>query len=303
MQYIKGKNNLVADFLSRLKDNKVAGDEVHTGEEILIPFQIAPQIVTRHNPDETLQEILDICREQSTQLPEDIIVPIIPDSLQGQNGTAFGPPEIDNSVTIHSEPENQNILIPIKDDYVNKYKYQLILSNRSYPNPVNKTRIQIKEDDLHLGGYISELISKLPPNKNIAIYSDLSDHHYNTLQLKLKEMTPISKLLQGILLFLTLRLILTDIQVEKLESDNGIILIKRQQTRLIADQYRIFHKINLTDYYNTLMALSQIQVKISDNGYKFITEYFSDLKPQINDLLTKITLLQRIDNIDPEKRT
>lgn len=94
---------------------------------------------------------------------------------------------------------------------------------------------------------------------------------------------------------------MTDIQVEKLESDNGIILIKRQQTRLIADQYRIFHKINLTDYYNTLMALSQIQVKISDNGYKFITEYFSDLKPQINDLLTKITLLQRIDNIDPEK--
>lgn len=63
--------------------------------------------------------------------------------MQVQNGSTPIPAPINDNVTIHSEPKNETLLIPIKKDYVNRLKYQLILLDRNYSIPTNKVRIQI----------------------------------------------------------------------------------------------------------------------------------------------------------------
>lgn len=86
--------------------------------------------------------------------------------------------------TIHSAEEELQDHIPIKEEIGNKYKTQIILTaNKTCKVEIihRKRIIYIAECDFD---NLGEILRKFITKGTIGIYSELSDHRYNTAQEK-----------------------------------------------------------------------------------------------------------------------
>lgn len=146
IEYIKGKDNNVADFLSR----------INTDTNEINELRVSGNIIDT----------------------EDI--------------NASGSLDVE---TIHSQEENQNDHIPIVDTIVNKYKTQIILVETKTQDTeiTNKNRkIYISRQDIE-NNEMDDILRRLIKKGAVGIYSNLNDHLYNLLQLKLIELFGNSK--------------------------------------------------------------------------------------------------------------
>lgn len=145
IEYLKGKENKVADFLSRIKT---------TDENI-----------KEDNPDNMTQDYSDL-------------------------GILFNIEDDQQSTlaTIHSAPEELQNYIPIKEEIVNKYRTQLILTNNKteeFKTYHGKRIIFIAEHDFE---NLEEILTKYIKKGITGIYTELEDHKYNIVQEKIIEM-------------------------------------------------------------------------------------------------------------------
>jgi len=141
IDYLKGKENRVADFLSRLEDNDYTYNENNDKESSI----------------NTIANMED--EEDNTSI-----------------------------ATIHSAEENLHDHFFIKEELVNKYKTQIIITNcktEEYKTVNNKRIIFIAKHDFSTMG---EIFKRYINKGKIGIYSELPDHEYNIVQEKLIEM-------------------------------------------------------------------------------------------------------------------
>lgn len=144
IDYIKGKDNKIADFLSRIN--------------------------TETN-DINLLEIDDLnidLNETFQNHSEEINA--IDESIELQ--------------TAHSQEENFDDYIPILDTIVNRFKTQIILKEskeRESETYFGKRRIFIDKQDME-NGNSNEILRRYISKGRIGIYSELNDHEYNKLQ-------------------------------------------------------------------------------------------------------------------------
>lgn len=140
VEYIKGKENRVADFLSRLE---------HVNEKNV-----------RENWDnESDFKIIDNMEDENVSM-----------------------------ATIHSADENLHDHFYIKEEIVNKYKTQIILTNNKVEELQElhgKRIIYIAESDFEVMG---QIFRRYITKGKIGIFSELSDRSYNIVQEKLIEM-------------------------------------------------------------------------------------------------------------------
>jgi hypothetical protein len=161
IEYIKGKENKVADFLSRFKLGKKE-IEIHYYEEDI--ELVVNNVTTKFN---------DPC----------------PYNFDEINHLERSDSEM---ATIHSGIENQMDDIPIKENVVNKYLNQIHLvkekENEFIIKYKNFRQIYISENDLNNPCYLNDVLRRLIRRGTTAIFSELEDHQYNLLQNKLKEL-------------------------------------------------------------------------------------------------------------------
>lgn len=141
IDYIKGKNNFISDFLSRIKDDEINHweDEENTGEDIEI-----------EQPD---------CENSIHDEHENA-------SIEVQ--------------TVHSQEEDLGYNIPILETVVNRFKVQIILikeKRETVTTIFGKKRIFIERSDI-TNGYVIDILRREVTKGKIGIYSYLSDHEY-----------------------------------------------------------------------------------------------------------------------------
>lgn len=147
IEYLKGKENKVADFLSRLENN-----------------------------------------ENVKNIKEDTFLKKSDDNTSDINIIGNIEEESECNATIHSAEENLNDHFYIKDDIVNKYKTQIILTDNKVEEMKmlhNRRIIYIAESDFNNMG---EIFKKYLTKGLVGIYSELSMHKYNIVQQKLIQM-------------------------------------------------------------------------------------------------------------------
>lgn len=144
IDYLKGRDNKIADFLSRINSET---NEINS-------------LTNDSDSDEFEHNIL----ESDDEISEDSL-----DSLRP---------------TIHSQAEEMNDHIPIMDTVVNRFKNQIIITSEYlelHEYVFGNRRIYIDPNMTS-----EEIIQKLKYfiNKNkVAIYTQISDHDFNTIQL------------------------------------------------------------------------------------------------------------------------
>lgn len=147
IEYLKGKNNKVADFLSRVEN--------HENRENINEYTFSKDML---------------------------------DNISDLNIIGNIEEESDCNDTMHSAEENLNDHFYIKDEIVNKYKTQIILTNNKVQEMKklhNKRIIFIAESDFDNMG---EIFKKYLMKGLVGIYSELSMHKYNIVQQKLIQM-------------------------------------------------------------------------------------------------------------------
>lgn len=145
LDYIKGKNNNVADFLSRINN-----DEINA--------------IYSDNFTESFERMFD-CNIITDGNDNDEI-----DSMNVQ--------------TIHSEEEFLGDHIPILDTVVNRFKIQIVIvasKETCITNIFNNKRIYIDKNDIDNGTVIDIIRREIVKGK-VGIYSALNDHEYNKVQ-------------------------------------------------------------------------------------------------------------------------
>lgn len=146
IEYLKGKENKVADFLSRI-------------------------------------DLMKETNENSSELPDKT-------NSYSDFGILFNIEEDNDATmaTVHSAEEELLDHIPIKEEIVNKYKTQIILTN----NKVKEMEVIHKKRIIYIAEYDFEMLEDILKRyirKGITgIYSEISDHKYNFVQEKLREM-------------------------------------------------------------------------------------------------------------------
>lgn len=147
IEYLKGKENQVADFLSRIENNLEANQQ-------------------NSEDNRSSSEILENLEDNATV------------------------------ATIHSAEEDLHDHFYIKEEIVNKYKTQIILTNNKTEELKilhGKRIIFVAESDFEeMGNIFKRFITK----GKIGIYSEISDHNYNKVQEKLIEMFSNDKQIQ-----------------------------------------------------------------------------------------------------------
>lgn len=161
INYLKGKENKIADFLSRINQ------DTHEINEINESFGINEMFKANEGRNNVFQN--EVNNEEITNENLDNI------SMQA---------------TIHSQEENLNDQITFLDTIVNRFREQIIITenfNNEIENILGNHRIYINPNINH-----TELINKLKPyissTKKMAIYSEISDHDLHViLQILIKE--------------------------------------------------------------------------------------------------------------------
>lgn len=154
IDYIKGKDNKVADFLSRINTET---NEINFTERV--------------EPDYKEYET-DLSPSFSNLYSEHMAEVNANDTIEMQ--------------TIHSQEEDLNDHIPILETIVNRFKYQIILceeKEKEYEKVFKNHRIFIDRNDLNSENLV-EILKKYISGKT-AIFSYLNDNEFNKLQKKI----------------------------------------------------------------------------------------------------------------------
>lgn len=207
IEYIKGKENKVADFLSRIEktDHQEKLDEE-------INFNVA-------------------------------------DTLEDDNASM---------ITVHSAEENLQDNFYIKEELVNKYKIQIILTNNKVEETKNihgKVIIFIAESDF---GNMGEIFKKYIRKGKVGIYSELSEHSYNVVQEKLIDMYSNDNQIEFIKC--TLRAVDIETEVEAVKQ----ISLYHVRESMHSGINETYNKIKYKIYYPDLMKLIQIVINQCD---------------------------------------
>lgn len=155
MEYIKGKENRAADFLSRINTDK---NEIN-----YISGKLA-----------------DLINEKSIENRIEI------NELFDTNANDVESIEMQ---TIHSTEEDLNDHIPILETIVNRFKTQIILvqsKDKEFEKIFSNRRIFIDQNDLQ--NNLIDILRRYISKGKVAIYSELPDNQYNILQQKIREL-------------------------------------------------------------------------------------------------------------------
>ena len=211
IEYIKGKENKVADFLSRIE---------------------------KDNEDDTISDKVQNS-ENNSELR-------IINNIEDDDDVSM--------ITIHSADENLQDHFFIKEEIVNKYRTQIILTNdkvQEIKHLHNKRIIFIAESDFHEMG---EIFRKYITKGKIGIFSEVSERSYNTVQEKLIEMYSNEKQVEFIKCTIRAQDIETEVEAVKQIS---LYHVKESMHSGIQETYnQIKNKI----YYPRLMELIQLVI-------------------------------------------
>lgn len=210
IEYIKGKENKVADFLSRIEKSN---------EE------------DKTNPQESLRNEINFNNVNNHEENDNV-----------------------SMVTVHSAEENLHDHFFIKEEIVNKYKTQIILTNnkvQEFKEIHGKRIIFIAECDLiHMGEIFRKYIGK----GKIGIFSELSEHTYNTVQEKLIEMFSNDNQLEFVKC--TMRAQDIEAEVEAVKQISFYHVRESLHSGIVETYNQMKYKI----YYPKLMELIQIVI-------------------------------------------
>ena len=224
IEYLKGRENKVADFLSRIKNSEDTISEKEGGE--------------------------------STDISK--FFPV--DNIEGDDTSM---------VTIHSAEEELGDYFYIKEEIVNKYKTQIILTNNKVEEMriINgKTIIFVAESDFNeMGNIFRKYITK----GKIGIYSELSEHSFNIVQEKLIEMYSNDKQIKFIKC--TKRAQDIETEIEAIKQISFYHIRESMHSGILETYNHIRNKI----YYPKLMELIQIVI----NQCEICQEVKYDRKP------------------------
>lgn len=211
IEYIKGKENKVADFLSRIE---------------------------KDNEDDTISDKVQNS-ENNSELR-------IINNIEDDDDVSM--------ITIHSADENLQDHFFIKEEIVNKYRTQIILTNdkvQEIKHLHNKRIIFIAESDFHEMG---EIFRKYITKGKIGIFSEVSERSYNTVQEKLIEMYSNEKQVEFIKCTIRAQDIETEVEAVKQIS---LYHVKESMHSGIQETYnQLKNKI----YYPRLMELIQLVI-------------------------------------------
>lgn len=167
IDYIKGKENKIADFLSRIntdtkeintmyKDDKIDNLDINLENIFYDDFE------SREN---NFSKIKEITKENNKKCEVNVI---------------------DESIIINSDvEENLNNKIPLLDTVVNRFRIQIILKefkNEEYQNIFENKRIFIDKNDLEKDNVSDILRRYIIGQERIGIYSELGDDDYDKLK-------------------------------------------------------------------------------------------------------------------------
>lgn len=149
IEYIKGKCNYIADFLSRInietnEINELEPQEVNEAPTSSMLFENNSPNLDNHETDQ--------------------------ESLQVQ--------------TVHSQEEDLNNYIPILETVVNRFKTQIIVlevKSAETETVFNNKRIFIDKNDI-VNENVLNIIRREIVKGKVGIYSELNDHEYNKVQ-------------------------------------------------------------------------------------------------------------------------
>lgn len=154
IDYIKGKENKVADFLSRINTDT---NEINTVEMI------------NHNDE-----------EQNIENPE---------NLETLSNASIQMNVSMSNETIHSTNEDINNHIPILDTVVNRFKTQIILTDnkeKEFDVRYNNRKIYLNSTDIE--NNLTDILRRYVKPGKIGIFTELDDHKYNIVQQKVIEL-------------------------------------------------------------------------------------------------------------------
>lgn len=173
IDYIPGKENKIADFLSRINCEKC---EINTSDT--------------ENLGITLNEMFRIKNINAGQDQEqsEASLMVHTDHSQRENFSettnSGNRNQSGDSETVHSQADNFNDHILILDTVVNRFKYQIILTETKEIEMkmiFNNKRLFIDIHDLDTGN-VTNIIQRHINKGKIAIFSELNDHNFNKLQ-------------------------------------------------------------------------------------------------------------------------
>lgn len=219
IEYIKGKENQVADFLSRIENNV-----------------------------DVIQEKGECEASSTTNFSQN--------SENESDSNLVNNIENDDAsmITIHSAEENLQDHFYIKEEIVNKYKTQIILTNNKVEEVKivhGKRIIFIAETDFDVMG---EIFRKYIAKGKIGIFSELSEHNYNIVQEKLIEMFSNDKQIN--FTKCTIRAQDIETEVEAVKQISLYHIRESMHSGIIETYNQIKHKI----YYPKLMELIQLVI-------------------------------------------
>lgn len=167
IDYIKGKENKVADFLSRINSDT---NEINLFE------------TNKRNTNDT--ENLSINHMQDGhENPQ-------PNEQPNDENFSITPQESLTDQTMHSQEEDFNDHIPILETVVNRFKLQIIfveMKEREYEQTFGNRRIFVDKNDLNQE---TDIFRRYIQKGKVGVYSELNDREYNKLQKKLIELYP-----------------------------------------------------------------------------------------------------------------
>lgn len=219
IEYIKGKENRVADFLSRIENNEDVIKDKEEGE--------------------------NTSKAQSLQNLEDYECNVnIIDNLDDDVSME----------TVHSAEENLHDHFYIKDEIVNKYKTQIILTNNKIEELKRlhgKRIIFVSEYDFDR---MSDIFRKCITKGKVGIFSEISERKYNTVQEKLIEMYSNDKQIE----FIKCTIRAQDIETE-VEAVKQISLYHVRESMHSGIQ-ETYNQLKNKIYYPKLLELIQIVI-------------------------------------------
>lgn len=224
--YVKGKENRVADFLSRIEN-------INRDKKLLTNNQEDTENKSKFN---TINNIED-------------------DNI--------------SMATAHSAEENLQDHFYIKEEIVNKYKTQIVLTNNKTEELKilhGKRIVFIAENDF---GILDEIFKKYVSKGKIGIFSELSDHNYNIVQEKLIELFSNDKQIEFIKC--TMRAQDIETEVEAIKQISLYHVRESAHSGIIETYNQIKNKI----YYPGLMQLIQLVI----NQCEICQEIKYDRKP------------------------
>lgn len=161
IEYLKGKDNKIADFLSRINTDN---NEIN-------------KLTETFSPNEGRESFHKQIQALDNEIDND---------------------NISLCPTIHSQDEEQNDHIPILETIVNRFKTQIIITYnfiQEFENLLNGNRRIYIKPDLSEEDLVNKLKTYISGNK-IALYTDISYHDYNVIQQILIRQFPNTKFIK-----------------------------------------------------------------------------------------------------------